>query len=115
MQIRRAFDRIHLGIAAVIAGGLWTLASIQSNDVIEGAIILGGPFAGAILRDWQSCCTEVSLQLAAIGGPVLALGVLAQFLINRSKGKNVLRYGLWAVSLVIWFGLSFFSIIHAVS
>jgi len=52
---------------------------------------------------------------AAISGPVLAVGVLAQFLINRGKGKNLIRYGLWAASLVIWFGLSFFSIIHAVS
>ena len=50
-----------------------------------------------------------------IGGPVLLLGALAQVLIHRGKGNNVLRYFIWAVSLFTWFGLSFFSLMHAMS
>lgn len=115
MQLRGAFDRVHLGIAAVISAGFWGLASWGNNQWYEAAAILGGPFAGAIARDWQSCCTEVSVNLAMIGGPVLLLGALAQVLIHRGKGNNVLRYFIWAVSLFTWFGLSFFSLMHAMS
>ncbi len=115
MQIRGAFHRVHLGIAAVIAAGFWAWAWRGDNSAWEALPILGGPFAGALVRGGQSCCTEYSLELAAIGGPVLLVGALAQILFNRGPGRRLIRYGLWSGSLLFWFSLSFFSLRHAMS
>jgi hypothetical protein len=62
-----------------------------------------GPFTGAIARNGQSCCLDVSLKLAAICGPILALGVVAQFVpLPSRRGEEVLRLGFWTLGWSAW-------------
>jgi hypothetical protein len=59
------------------------VSSGSPSDLRERPVVLTtlatitGPFVGAIARHGQSCCLNASLWLAAICGPVLALGLVA--------------------------------------
>lgn len=114
-RIRRSFGRVHLGIFAVMSALAWMLAVPGADNFWRPATLLAGPFAGAVDRGWQSCCTEWSMTLFTIGGPVVLLGALAQVVIKASGPRNILRYWIWAFALFIWFGLAIPSLIHAAS
>src|SRR3954466_8376507 len=59
---------------------------------------LTGPFTGAIARHGQSCCLQFSLRLAAICGPVLALGLIAQVIpLPFRRGQQAVRLVLWTL------------------
>lgn len=76
--------------------------------------ILAGPFAGAIDRDWQSCCTEVSVSLSYWGLAAIGVGLALQFVIKPGS-LNRVRYWVWGLSFIPWLLACFPSLAHAVS
>jgi hypothetical protein len=57
-----------------------------------------GPFTGAIARNGQSCCLAASLRIAAICGPALAVGLLAQVApLPIRRGQQAVRATLWTL------------------
>ena len=75
-----------------------------------------GPFIGAIARDGQSCCLGFSLWLAAIAGPVLAVGLLAQVVpLPFLRGQRTLRLVLWTLGWLVWLFSGQVSFVHAFS
>ena len=62
-----------------------------------------GPFVGPIARHGQSCCLKFALVLAAICGPVLALGLIAQVVpLPFRRGQQALRLVLWTLGWFVW-------------
>jgi hypothetical protein len=78
-----------------------------------GAPVLG-PFTGAVARNGQSCCLDASRRIAAVCGPILAVGVLSQFAIGGSSGaRRILRLVPWTIGWLAWLGGGFVSFFHA--
>lgn len=75
-----------------------------------------GPLTGAISRDFQSCCLEMSLMIAAVCGPILAVAVAVQF-VGSSRGgwARAGRMAAWVFGWLIWFGGGILSFGHALS
>src|SRR4051794_12181861 len=74
------------------------VSSGSPSDLRERPVVLTtlatitGPFVGAIARHSQSCCLDFSLRLAAICGPVLALGLIAQLVpLPFRRGQQTVR------------------------
>jgi len=77
-----------------------------------GAVL--GPFTGAIARNGQSCCLDASWRLAAVCGPILAVGVLSQFAIGGSTpARRILRLVPWIIGWLAWLAGGFLSFMHA--
>jgi hypothetical protein len=81
----RPLSYILLGLLIPFTALTYLAVSTESpGDVRDRPVILTtlatitGPFVGAIARHGQSCCLRFSVGLAAISGPFLALGLLAQ-------------------------------------
>ena len=75
-----------------------------------------GPFIGAIARNGQSCCLDFSLWLAAITGPVLALGLIAQVVpLPFRRGQRAVRLVLWTLGWLVWLFSGQVSFLHAFS
>src|SRR3954468_24923190 len=73
-----------------------------------------GPFTGAIARHGQSCCLQSSLRLAAICGPVLALGLIVQVVpLPFRRGRQAVRLMLWTLGWFVWFLSGHVSFMHA--
>ena len=73
-----------------------------------------GPFIGAIARHGQSCCLQFSLWLAAICGPVLALGLVAQVVpLPFRRGQQAVRLVLWTLGWFVWLFSGHVSFMHA--
>lgn len=73
-----------------------------------------GPFVGAIARNGQSCCLRFSLTLAAVCGPVLALGLIAQVVpLPFRRGQRTVRIGLWTLGWLLWLFSGQVSFLHA--
>jgi hypothetical protein len=73
-----------------------------------------GPFTGAIARHGQSCCLQCSLWLAAICGPVLALGLIAQVVpLPFRRGQQPVRLVLWKLGWFVWLFSGHVSFMHA--
>jgi hypothetical protein len=61
-----------------------------------------GPLTGAIARNGQHCCVSASLRLAAICGPVLALGLFAQVVpLPFRRGEQAVRLTLWSIGWLV--------------
>src|SRR3954454_7333232 len=72
-----------------------------------------GPFTGAIARHGQSCCLQFSLWLAAICGPVLALGLIARVVpLPFRRGQHAVRLVLWTLGWFVWLFSCHVSFIH---
>ncbi len=102
-------SRIHAVIFLIPALG-FALAMLLGGNFA----ILGGPYAGSIYRDWQSCCTEVSVSLSYWGLAAIGVGLALQFMIKPGS-LNRVRYWVWALSFVPWLLACFPSLAHAVS
>jgi len=75
-----------------------------------------GPFIGAIARDGQSCCLAFSLWLAAVTGPVLAVGLIAQVVpLPFRRGQRAVRLVLWTLGWLAWLLSGPISFLHAFS
>jgi hypothetical protein len=92
----------------------------SAGDVRERPVLLTtlatitGPFVGAISRKGQSCCRDFSLRLAAISGPVLALGLVAQVVpLPVRRGQRAVRLGLWTLGWLVWLLGGLVSYVHA--
>jgi len=73
-----------------------------------------GPFVGPIARDGQSCCLEFALVLAAITGPVLAVGLIAQVIpLPFRRGQRFVRLFLWTLGWFGWLASGHVSFTHA--
>jgi hypothetical protein len=73
-----------------------------------------GPYVGAIARNGQSRCLRSSLTLAAVRGPVLALGLNAQVLpLPVRRGQRTFRIGLWTLGWFVWLVSGQVSFLHA--
>jgi hypothetical protein len=73
-----------------------------------------GPFVGAIARNGQSCCLDFSLRLAAVTGPVLAMGLIAQVVpLLFRRGQRAVRLMLWTLGWLIWLFSGLISFMHA--
>jgi hypothetical protein len=116
----------------IIAAGLalawmaltyFIVRSGSPNDVRSRPIALTtlaapvlGPFTGAIARNGQSCCLDASRRIAAVCGPILAVGALSQFAIGGSGGTwRILRLVPWTVGWLAWLAGGFVSFLHAFS
>lgn len=73
-----------------------------------------GPFVGPIARNGQSCCLQFSLWLAAVCGPVLALGLIAQVVpLPFRHGQQAVRLSLWTIGWLVWLASGHVSFTHA--
>jgi hypothetical protein len=73
-----------------------------------------GSFVGAIARNDQLCCLDFSLRLAAITGPVLALGLIAQVVpLPFPRGQRALRLAGWTLGWLVWLLGGPVSFLHA--
>jgi hypothetical protein len=73
-----------------------------------------GPFVGPIARVGQSCCLQFALVLAAIFGPVLALGLIAQVVpLPFRRGQKAVRLTLWTLGWFVWLASGQVSFMHA--
>jgi hypothetical protein len=96
------------------------VSSGSPSDIRDRPVILttlatiSGPFVGAIARDNQPCCLHFSLGLAAITGPVLALGLIAQVVpLPFRRGQQTVRLVLWALGWLVWLFSGLVSFLHA--
>lgn len=109
MNFTKYISRIHGLILLVPVLGLSAGLLFGKNFAL-----FSGPFAGAIARDWQSCCAEISFDLSYWVLGVIAIGAILQFLIKPGE-DNWIRYTLWIVSFLPWFASSVPSLLHAIS
>ena len=73
-----------------------------------------GPFVGAIARNGQSCCLSFSLSVAAICGPMLALGLVAQVIpFPFRRGQHTVLLVLWTLGWLAWLAGGQVSFLHA--
>ena len=98
------------------------VSSGSSSDIRDRPVVLttlatiSGPFVGAIARHGQSCCLHFSLKLAAICGPILALGLIAQVIpLPFRRGQQTVRLLLWTLGWLTWLFGGMVSFVHAFS
>src|SRR5262245_8101548 len=98
------------------------VSSGSPSDVSDRPVVLTtlatitGPFVGAIARNGQPCCLRFSLTLAAVCGPVLALGSIAQVVqLPFGRGQVTVRIGLWTLGWLVWLFSGQISFLHAFS
>jgi len=115
MKFASAFSFRHLAIAAVVLLSFGTVNAAASKSWAGFYYALIGPFAGGASRDWQSCCTEFSMTVFMVSGPVLLFGVLFQLIPQLQGGKGVLRFLVWGVAWVAWCISGWVSFGHAAS
>jgi len=97
-----------------------TVSSGSPSDIRDRPVILttlatiSGPFVGAIARHSQPCCLHFSLGLAAIAGPVLAPGLIAQVVpLPFRRGQQTVRLVLWTLGWFVWLFSGLVSFLHA--
>lgn len=95
----------------VLIGGL-LLFITRSLGPAFGIVL--GPYAGAFLRDWQSCCAENSRAIAPIAIVGVAWALLIQVLLTRTGyfPRLYARLAAWAAP-ILWFLSAFLSYAHA--
>src|SRR4051794_23985875 len=106
----RARWSIFLGLLTPFTALTYLAVSLGSpGDVHERPVTLTtlatitGPFTGAIACHGQSCCLRFSLWLAAICGPVLALGLIARVVpLPFRRGQQAVRLVLWTRGWFVW-------------
>lgn len=99
------------GVAFVILGGL---VGLMAGSFHVGFLVITGPFAGGLARDWQSCCAEFSLSIAPWPMALLAAAVAVQFLVKPiNPGLRWFRLGLWGLAWTFWFLSALWSYLHA--
>ena len=82
--------------------------------VLTSLATITGPFVGAIARNAQSCCLDYSLGLAAVTGPILALGLIAQVVpLPLRRGQQAVRLVLWTLGWFVWLFSGHVSFMHA--
>jgi hypothetical protein len=98
------------------------VSSGTPSDLRERPVLLTtlatitGPFVGPIARHGQSCCLDVAVSLAAIAGPILALGLFAQAVpLPFRRGRHALRLTFWTIGWSAWFFSGLVSFGHALS
>jgi hypothetical protein len=75
-----------------------------------------GPLTGAMSRGFQPCCLEFSLRVMLYCGPILAVGLLVQFVrLPDGRWLGAVRIGLWVVGGLVWFLGGIVSFAHALS
>src|SRR4051812_3615121 len=96
------------------------VSSGSPGDVRERPVVgttlatITGPFVGAIARHGQSCCLHDSIRLAAICGPVLALGLIAQTAqLPFRRGQQAVRLAAWTLGWFVWLFGGQVSFLHA--
>jgi hypothetical protein len=119
-------SHIFLFLAMLIVFMIWTFLIVDGGlDKGEGhreRVLLttvgtiAGPFTGAISRNFQGCCLQFSLFLAACCAPILLIGLAVQFL-GPTGGKLlcVMRMMLWILGWLAWFMGGIVSFLHALS
>lgn len=98
------------------------VSSGTPSDLRERPVLLTtlatitGPFVGPIARRSQSCCMDFALSLAAVAGPILALGLIAQAVpLPFRWGRRSFRLTLWTLGWAAWFFSGLVSFGHALS
>jgi hypothetical protein len=90
------------------------VSSGPPNNVRDRPVLLTtlatitGPFVGPIARHGQACCLHAALVIAAVLGPILLLGLIAQVVpLPFRRGQQVFRLGFWTFGWFTWlFGCS---------
>jgi hypothetical protein len=119
----RARAYIFLGLLAPFA--MLTFLAVSSTApgagwnppvMLTTLATITGPFVGAIARNGQSCCLSCSLGLAAVAGPILALGLIAQVVpLPFRRGRTAVRLALWTLGWTVWLLSGQVSFGHALS
>ncbi len=117
----RARWYILLGLLAPFTALTYLAVSSGSpGDVRQRPVVLTtlatitGPFVGPIARNGQSCCLQFSLWLAAVCGPVLALGLIAQVVpLPFRRGQRAVRLLPWTIGWLVWLASGHVSFTHA--
>ena len=73
-----------------------------------------GPMTGALLRGFQSCCLEFSVNTALVLSPVLVVAYAARLLPWFDHHRR-LRAVIWWVGCIAWVLGAPFSCLHALS
>jgi len=98
-------------VGFVVTGGS-VLAVTRSVPHALGVLL--GPFAGAVARDWQSCCAANSWSIAPYAVGVLALALVMQVTIrSQARSARIARATLWWIGCSAWFLAAILSYGHA--
>jgi hypothetical protein len=88
----------------------------ERPQIVITPATITGPFVGAIARRGQACCLASSVSIAAIAGPVLALGLIAQVVpLPLKRGQHAVRLVFWTLGWLVWFLGGQVSFLHAFS
>lgn len=102
---------IPLLVGFVVTVGL-VLVMTGSMQLALGVVL--GPFAGAVARDWQSCCAENSWNIAPYAVSAVAVALLVQVVIRPdSKTMRCTLATLWWIGCIAWFLAALLSYAHA--
>lgn len=94
-----------------LAVGSGSPADVRDRPVLLTTL---ATITGPIARHGQSCCLKVALGLAAIAGPILALGLIAQVApLPFRRGRRSVRLVLWTLGWSAWFFSGSVSFSHA--
>lgn len=110
LGLRHVLDAVAVyGIAAALVlvfGGF--------RHAKQAAAVILGPWAGGVMRDWQSCCAEFSLGLVPYGLGPLLLGLAVQLVVPpRTRALRVLQRLAWIAGVGLWFVCALVSYLHA--
>jgi hypothetical protein len=115
--------RLYLFLGLLVPFTTLTYLAVSSGspgDVRDRPVIVTtlatvtGPFVGPIARHGQECCRTFAFVLAAICGPVLALGLFAQVVpLPFQRGQVAVRLVLWTVGWFVWLFAGHVSFAHA--
>jgi hypothetical protein len=115
--------KIFLGFYLVFAGLTYyaqhARGKPERSEVGTIAVSLGaisGPFTGAMVRHFQSCCWNNSLAIFPYSAGILGFGVAFQFVpMPPTRAARWARLSMWTLGLVGWFGGLLVSFGHALS
>lgn len=124
----RIFSQAHVLIAVVVWLIFTLLALIHALENVdrepnrEWTIAVttlstpAGPMIGAISRHGESGCLAFSLSLLPVCGSLLALGLIAQWIIPKTTARwRIVRLLLWAIGWIAWFLGGLLSLLNALS
>jgi hypothetical protein len=99
-------------VLAFLCVSCLVLSITGSAPYAVGAIL--GPFAGAVARDWQSCCAENSWAIAPYAFASLGIGLTVQLLWHpEGRALRFLRALVWWLASASWFVAAILSYAHA--
>lgn len=114
-----SFVAIYLVFAGLTFFALHAGSDADRRENWVAAATMGavsGPFTGAIARHFQPCCLQFSFSILPYSAVFLGAGSFFQIVpLPFRRFAQPLRWTLWCLGLLGWFGGGWISFFHALS